>query len=171
MHSLGGLSGGTAAARRAGGSKVDQAYLALKRAIVSGALAPDAPIDKNEWCAIFEVSRLSITTAINRLAFEGLVVVEPQRGSYVAKIHLEDVRQWMLMRRALEIEVVGVCAADMPGDAIAALGQNLAYQKAAITSGDLQGFHELDTRFHRQMSEGLHLGRVGEVLDPIRTPL
>ncbi|MET4390392.1 DNA-binding GntR family transcriptional regulator [Bradyrhizobium sp. F1.4.3] len=171
MHSVGGFSGGTAAARRAGGSKVDQAYLALKRAIVSGALAPDAPIDKNEWCAIFEVSRLSITTAINRLAFEGLVVVEPQRGSYVAKIHLEDVRQWMLMRRALEIEVVGVCAADMPDDAIAALGQNLAYQMAAITSGDLQGFHELDTRFHRQLTEGLRLGRVGEVLDPIRTHL
>ena len=171
MHSLGGFSGGTAAARRAGGSKVDQAYLALKRAIVSGALAPDAPIDKNEWCAIFEVSRLSITTAINRLAFEGLVVVEPQRGSYVAKIHLEDVRQWMLMRRALEVEVVGVCAADMRDDAIAALSQNLAYQMAAITSGDLQGFHELDTRFHRQMTEGLHLGRVGEVLDPIRTHL
>lgn len=171
MHSVGGFSGGTAAARRAGGSKVDQAYLALKRAIVSGALAPDAPIDKNEWCAIFEVSRLSITTAINRLAFEGLVVVEPQRGSYVAKIHLEDVRQWMLMRRALEIEVVGVCAADMPDDAIAALGQNLAYQMAAIISGDLQGFHELDTRFHRQMTEGLRLGRVGEVLDPIRTHL
>ncbi|MGY0571362.1 GntR family transcriptional regulator [Bradyrhizobium sp. RDM12] len=171
MHSVGGFSGGTAAARRAGRSKVDQAYLALKRAIVSGALAPDAPIDKNEWCAIFEVSRLSITTAINRLAFEGLVVVEPQRGSYVAKIHLEDVRQWMLMRRALEVEVVGVCAADMPDDAIAALGQNLAYQMAAITSGDLQGFHELDTRFHRQMTEGLRLGRVGEVLDPIRTHL
>ncbi|MET3906384.1 DNA-binding GntR family transcriptional regulator [Bradyrhizobium sp. S3.3.6] len=171
MHSVGGFGGGTTAARRAGGSKVDQAYLALKRAIVSGALAPDAPIDKNEWCAIFEVSRLSITTAINRLAFEGLVVVEPQRGSYVAKIHLEDVRQWMLMRRALEIEVVGVCAADMPDDAIAALGQNVAYQMAAITSGDLQGFHELDTRFHRQMTEGLRLGRVGEVLDPIRTHL
>ncbi|MET4289447.1 DNA-binding GntR family transcriptional regulator [Bradyrhizobium sp. LB8.2] len=171
MHSVGGFSGGAAAARRAGGSKVDHAYLALKRAIVSGALAPDAPIDKNEWCAIFDVSRLSITTAINRLAFEGLVVVEPQRGSYVAKIHLEDVRQWMLMRRALEIEVVGVCATDMPDDAIAALGQNLAYQMAAITSGDLQGFHELDTRFHRQLTEGLRLGRVGEVLDPIRTHL
>lgn len=145
-------------------------FLALKRAIVSGTLAPETPIDKNEWCATFEVSRLSITTAINRLAFEGLVVVEPQRGSYVARIHLDDVRQWMLMRRALEVEVVGVCAADMSADAIAALGQNLAYQKAAITSGDLEGFHELDTRFHRQMT-GLSLARVGEVLDPIRTHL
>jgi DNA-binding GntR family transcriptional regulator len=173
MHSVGGFSGGTAAGRgrRVQGSKVDRAYVALKRAIVSGALAPDTPIDKNEWCATFEVSRLSITTAINRLAFEGLVVVEPQRGSYVAKIHLEDVKQWMLMRRALEMEVVAVCAADMADDAVASLGRNLAYQKAAMSSGDLEGFHELDTRFHRQMTEALDLARVGEVLDPIRTHL
>lgn len=173
MHSVGGFSGGPGAARgrRAGGSKVDQAYLALKRAIVAGVLAPETPIDKNEWCATFDVSKLSITTAINRLAFEGLVVVEPQRGSYVARIHLEDVRQWMLMRRALEVEVVGVCAVDMSESAIESLGQNLAYQKAAIASGDLEGFHELDTRFHRQMTEGLGLARVGEVLDPIRTHL
>jgi len=173
MHSVGGLGGGTRTARgrRAGGSKVDQAYLALKRAIVSGALAPETSIDKNEWCTRFEVSKLSITTAINRLAFEGLVVVEPQRGSYIARIHLEDVRQWMLMRRALEVEVVGVCAISMSDQAIATLGQNLAYQRAAIASGDLEGFHELDTRFHHQMTEGLNLARVGEVLDPIRTHL
>jgi len=172
-RSVGRFSGATSAARgrRAGGSKVDQAYSALKQAIVSGALAPDTPIDKNEWCATFDVSRLSITTAINRLAFEGLVVVEPQRGSYVARIHLEDVRQWMLMRRALEIEVVGACAVNMSDQAIAALCQNLAYQEAAISSGDLEGFHELDTRFHHQMTENLNLARIGEVLDPIRTHL
>ncbi|MEK9284948.1 MULTISPECIES: GntR family transcriptional regulator [unclassified Bradyrhizobium] len=173
MHSVGGFSRGTVAARarNAGGSKVDRAYVALKRAIVSGVLAPETPINKNEWCATFDVSRLSITTAINRLAFEGLVIVEPQRGSYVAKIRLEDVRQWMLMRRALEMEVVAVCAADMSADATEALGQNIAYQRAAISSGDLEGFHELDTRFHRQMTESLALARVGEVLDSIRTHL
>jgi DNA-binding GntR family transcriptional regulator len=173
MHSIGGFSGAIAAARGRGsaGSKVDQAYLALKQAIVSGALAPETLIDKNEWCARFDVSRLSITSAINRLAFERLVVIEPQRGSYVAKIRLEDVKQWMLMRRALEMEVVAVCATNMPAQAIESLGQNLAYQEAAIKSGDLQGFHELDTRFHRQMAEGLDLVRIGEVLDPIRTHL
>jgi DNA-binding GntR family transcriptional regulator len=173
MRSIGGFSGAIVAAqgRGAGGSKVDQAYLALKQAIVSGALAPETPIDKTEWCARFEVSRLSITTAINRLAFERLVVVEPQRGSYVAKIRLEDVKQWMLMRRALEMEVVAVCATSMPAQAIESLGQNLAYQQAAIKSGDLQGFHELDTRFHRLLADGLGLARISEVLDPIRTHL
>jgi GntR family transcriptional regulator, rspAB operon transcriptional repressor len=59
----------------------------------------------------------------------------------------------------------------MSDRAIERLSQNLAYQRAAITSRDLQGFHELDNRFHCQMTEGLGLARVGEVLDPIRTHL
>jgi DNA-binding GntR family transcriptional regulator len=173
MHSIGRGSGIAVAAEGRGGreSKVERAYLALKLAIVSGALAPKTPIDKNEWCVRSGVSRLSITTAVNRLAFERLVVVEPQRGTYVAKIHLEDVKQWMLMRRALEMEVVAACATSTSPQAIEELGRNLAYQEAAIKSRDLQGFHELDTRFHRLMADGLGLARISEVLDPIRTHL
>jgi GntR family transcriptional regulator, rspAB operon transcriptional repressor len=171
MHSTGGFSAGAAAGRGARESKVDRAYRSLKQAIVSGALAPETLIDKNEWCARFEVSRLSITTAINRLAFEGLVVIEPQRGSYVARMRLDDVKQWMLMRQALELEVVASCATALSADGLEKLGQNVAYQRAALASGDLEGFHELDTRFHRQMAESLGLARISEVLDPIRTHL
>jgi DNA-binding GntR family transcriptional regulator len=173
MQSIGGFSAGAAAAKSRGAreSRVERVYLALKGAIVSGALAPETPIDKNEWGARFDVSRLSVTSAINRLAFEGLVVIEPQRGSYVARMHLEDVKQWMLMRRALEMEVVASCAISLSKAPLALLGQNLAYQRAALASGDLQGFHELDTRFHRQMVEGLGLARISEVLEPIRTHL
>ena len=157
MQSVGGFDGasGAASARGVRQSKVDRAYLALKQAIVSGELAPQILIDKNEWSAHFEVSRLSITSAINRLAFERLVVIEPQRGSYVTRIRLTDVEQWMMMRRLLEMEVVANCAIDLPERAIEQLSQNLAYQRAALDSGDLAGFHELDTRYHRQMTNGL----------------
>src|SRR5690242_19967138 len=141
MHSIGGFSAGAVAARGRGAreSKVNRAYLALKQAIVTGTLAPDTPIDKNEWCARFEVSRLSLTGAVNRLAFEGLVVIEPQRGSYVARMRLEDGKQWMLMRRGLEVEGVACCATALPSQGLAKLGQNIAYQQAALASGDLEG--------------------------------
>jgi DNA-binding GntR family transcriptional regulator len=78
----------------------------------------------------------------------------------------------MLMRRAIEIEVVAACASDMSERAIQQLAQNLAYQRAAVDSGDVQGLHELDTSFHRrQLADGLNLVRVNEVLDPVRTHL
>jgi GntR family transcriptional regulator, rspAB operon transcriptional repressor len=173
MQSVGGFDGAATAAGGQGArqSKVDRVYLALKQAIVSGELAPLTPVDKGEWSARFEVSRLSITSAINRLAFESLVVVQPQRGSYVSKIRLVDVKQWMMMRRLLEIEVAALCATELPERAIDQLSQNLTYQRAALDSDDLAGFHELDTRFHRQMTNGLDLRRVGEALDSLRMHL
>jgi GntR family transcriptional regulator, rspAB operon transcriptional repressor len=169
MQSVGGFEGAADAARGGGARqfKVDRVYLALKQAIVVGELAPMTLIDKNEWSARFAVSRLSITSAINRLAFEGLVVIEPQRGSYVSRIRLADVRQWMMMRRLLEVEVAALCASELSERATDHLSQNLAYQRAALDSGDLAGFHELDTRFHRQMTNGLGLSRVGEALDSL----
>jgi GntR family transcriptional regulator, rspAB operon transcriptional repressor len=153
------------------GSKVDRIYSILKQAIVSGALSPDTLIDKAEWSARLGVSRLSVTSAVNRLAFERLVVIEPQRGSYVAKIRLADVKQWMLVRKLLETEVVAICAREASEAAIEQLARNLAYQRTALDNGDMQGFHELDTLFHRQMADGMGLARVSETLDPVRTHL
>jgi GntR family transcriptional regulator, rspAB operon transcriptional repressor len=150
-------------------SKVDQIYGALKLAIVAGDLPPEAPIDKIDLCARFGVSRLSVTTAVNRLAFERLVVVEPQRGSYVSRIRISDVRQWMMIRRALEVEVVGACARQLGDDWIERLDRNMAYQRTAVKSGDLDGFHQLDIAFHRLLIEGLALDRVGEILESVRT--
>jgi DNA-binding GntR family transcriptional regulator len=152
-------------------SKADRVYLSVKQAIVSGELPPNALIDKIELSARFQVSRLSVTAAVNRLAFEKLVVVEPQRGSYVAKIRLSDARQWMLVRRALEMEVVATCARELPDAAIERLGRNIAYQRTALDAGDMQGFHELDTVLHLQLVDALGWGRVAEILDPVRTHL
>jgi len=152
-------------------SKAERVYSGLKQAIVSGEFSPEAPIDKNELGARFRVSRLSVTAAVNRLAYERLVVIEPQRGSYVAKIRLSDARQWMLVRRALEMEVAVAAARDLPDESIERLGRNLAYQRTALDAGDVQGFHELDTLLHLQMVEALGWGRVAEALDPVRTHL
>lgn len=152
-------------------SKADRVYLSLKQAIVSGELPPNALIDKLELSARFQVSRLSVTAAVNRLAFEKLVFVEPQRGSYVAKIRLSDARQWMLVRRALEMEVVATCARELPEPGIERLNRNIAYQRTALDAGDVQGFHELDTVLHLQLVDALGWGRVAEILEPVRTHL
>lgn len=152
-------------------TKADRVYLSLKQAIVSGELPPNAVIDKSELSARFHVSRLSVTAAISRLAFEKLVDVEPQRGSYVTKIRLSDARQWMLVRRALEMEVAATCARELPDGAIERLGRNIAYQRTALKAGDVQGFHELDTVLHLQLVEALGWGRIAEILEPVRTHL
>jgi GntR family transcriptional regulator, rspAB operon transcriptional repressor len=152
-----------------GRSKADQVYASLKRAIISGELAPASVIDKGELCERFGVSRLPISTAVHRLAYERLVLVEPQRGSYVAKIRLADVKQWMVARRALEVEVARECALRLNRTGLEALDRNLLYQQAAIDGGDLAGFLEFDIGFHKLLVDGVGAGRIEELLDSLRS--
>jgi DNA-binding GntR family transcriptional regulator len=152
-------------------SKSQQIYAQLKASIVAGELAPETLIDKSELCRRFGVSRLPVTGAIERLAFEGLVVIEPQRGSYVSRIRLGDVKQWMLVRRVLEMELVEACARGLEQSWIDRLGRNLAYQRAAVDQADMDGLYDLDVAFHQLMVEGLALPRVGEILDSLRTQI
>lgn len=152
-------------------SKADAIHRALKQEITNGALLPGAAIDKAEICGRFGVSRLPVTTALHRLAFEGLVRVEPQRGTYVSRIRLGDVLQWMAARRAIEAEVAAEAARRLSPEARAALERNLRYQEAAVAGADFDGFIGLDVAFHYLLTGGLGLDRIAETLDGLRVHL
>ena len=160
-----------ATTRHGRGGKAEKVYAALKEAIIIGDLSPAASIDKAQLCDRFGVSRFPVTTAINRLAYEKLVIVEPQRGTYVAKIELGSVREWMLARRALEAEIAGECARHFEDTSRERLARNLRYQQAAADGDDLAGFHELDVAFHRLLTDELGARRVGDMLDALRVHL
>lgn len=151
--------------------KADQVHLALKQAITRGELPPGAAIDKGALCLRFGVSRLPVTTAIHRLAYEGLVLIEPQKGSYVSRIRLDDVVQWMMARCAIEAEVAAEAARRLPAEAAEALARNLRYQEAAVESADFDGLLQLDVGFHHALTEGLGLHRIAETLDALRVHL
>src|SRR5271156_3609843 len=91
-------------------SKVEQVYEAVKESILSGALEPGEPIDKLALCEQLGVSRFPVSAALSRLAFERLVVVEPQHGSFVARISARDVRERLFIRRAIEGEIAAEAA-------------------------------------------------------------
>jgi GntR family transcriptional regulator, rspAB operon transcriptional repressor len=151
--------------------KADRVHLALKRAIVRGELAPGAALDKPGLCLRFGVSRLPVTTAIHRLAYEGLVRIEPQRGSYVSRIRLDDVLQWMMARQAIEAEVAAEAARRLSAERLESLEHNLRYQAAAVAGDDFDGFLDLDVVFHDVLVEGLGLDRIAETLDALRVHL
>ena len=130
-------------------SKADHVYRDLKESILSGALEPGGAIDKLALCERLGVSRFPVSSAINRLAYERLVTIEPQHGSFVAKISIDDVRERLLVRRALESEVAAQAALRMPREGVEGLERNLRYQQAAVEARDVAGFYALDVDFHR----------------------
>ncbi|WP_168201414.1 GntR family transcriptional regulator [Qingshengfaniella alkalisoli] len=133
-------------------TKTDLVYTALREMILSGDLPPGAAISKGELAEKLNASRQPISGAVDRLAFEGLVEIVPQHGSFVSQLDATAIADWFMIRTALEAE----CAArfaeanERPTEA---LERNLRYQRVAADAGDVTGFYELDVEFHRIITE------------------
>ena len=152
-------------------SKAEQVYAAIKESILTGAFEPGASIDKLALCGRLGVSRFPVSAAISRLAFEQLVVVEPQHGSFVARISLRDVKERLFIRCALESEVVAEAARRLGPEDRDALRRNLDEAIAAAEAGDRGQFYALDVAFHALFTQRLGLLRSAELLDSLRVHL
>lgn len=153
------------------GSKADQVYEAVKESILSGELEPGEPIDKLALCERLGVSRFPVSAAISRLAFERLVLIEPQHGSFVARISADEVRERMFIRRALEGEIAAEAALRLDDEGKAELRHTMEESAAAAEAGDRTRFYALDVVFHAVLTQRLRLDRTGELLDGVRAHL
>ena len=77
-------------------------YDALRAAIVSGEIAPDARLVEAEVSSTFGMSRGAVRTALIRLEQDGLVVREPHRGARVRKVSNEEAVEILQARAVLE---------------------------------------------------------------------
>jgi DNA-binding GntR family transcriptional regulator len=112
-----------------------------------------------------------VSAAISRLAFERLVRVEPQHGSFVALISISDTRERLFIRRALEGEIAAEAARRFDAAGKAALTKNLGESEKAEATGDRQKFYAADVGFHAILTQRLGLRRSGEILDGVREHL
>src|SRR5579863_9478577 len=152
-------------------SKADAVYGELKEAILSGALGPGSLIDKSGLCERLGVSRFPVSAAVSRLAYDRLVDVAPQHGSFVARISLEDARERLFIRSALEGEIAAEAARRMTRAGKDALAANLGQEAAAVAAQDHAAFYALDVAFHRTLTDRLGMARAGDVLDSLRVHL
>jgi DNA-binding GntR family transcriptional regulator len=152
-------------------SKADAVYFELKEAILAGALEPGSLIDKAALCEKLGVSRFPVSAAVSRLAYDRLVDVVPQHGSFVARISLNDTRERLFIRGALEGEIAAEAARRMPDQGRVALAANMKEASAAAETGDRQGFYMLDVAFHHILTAGLGMTRAADILDGLRDHL
>jgi GntR family transcriptional regulator, rspAB operon transcriptional repressor len=152
-------------------SKAETVYGELKKAILSGALEPGSLIDKAGLCERLHVSRFPVSAAVSRLAYDRLVHVAPQHGSFVTRISLNDARERLFIRSALEGEVAAEAARRLTRADKDALAANLRQEVAAVAAKDHATFYGLDVAFHHILTAGLSMARAGEVLDALRAHL
>src|SRR5450631_1187122 len=66
-------------------------YAALRHAIIALEIEPGTPLEEERLCRQHKVSRTPMREALIRLASEGLVELEPNRGARVAALQFVDV--------------------------------------------------------------------------------
>jgi DNA-binding GntR family transcriptional regulator len=134
-------------------NKSDQAYTAIRQAIIEQALAPGTKLPEDSLGTHFGMSRTLIRAALARLVAEGLVDTQQKRTATVAQPSLEEARSVFELRRCLEAEVVRLVIARWQPAMGAALEGHIrleeeaSKQRQAPVSARLAGeFHQLLAR-------------------------
>jgi len=151
--------------------KSERVYRDLRRRIRELRLQPGSRLDKNEIAAEYGVSRAPVSEAIAWLAVEGLVDVIPQSGSFVAPIRVEDIRDSLLIRTGLEVEVVRRATRVADAALMARLDDNLELQAAAVKRKDLVALDDLDTAFHGIILSAINSPGLARLVDRARAIL
>jgi DNA-binding GntR family transcriptional regulator len=144
----------------------DQVVRAIRDAIIQGKLRPGEKVPEGDLAQQLTVSRTPIREAIRVLEGQGLVEVNPKRGTYIAMPDRADAADGLAVRAALEILAVqqaiersdesdwnGLCGK---------LEEILEGMSDASNSGDIIRGVELDIEFHATLmkaSRNRHLWR------------
>jgi len=132
------------------GSLVKKAYDWLKGEIMSDRLAAGQTIDDREVAVLLGLSRTPVREAIQILRVEGFVEVIPRKGTRVAHITLDDLREIYQAITALEVEAVVLAASRKPDEAeLAPLRQAVADMVKSRPIADPTVWIKCDERFHR----------------------
>lgn len=153
------------------GSVTQDVTNALRQAIVTLALPPGAVLDKGAICERLSVSRFPVSEALARLAGEGLVDIAPQRGSTVSLVRIADVREYMLIRKALESEALRVLIGNERPELIELLHANMAAQREAASRDDAEAFHQIDVDFHDIIFRSMKFTKIKGIIDSARANL
>jgi len=154
------------------GSRVENAYAALKSAIRENIYPPGHFAAENEVANQLGMSRTPVHEAAIRLQEEGLVEVLPRRGILVRAISHRDIRETYELTIALESMAAEVLAARPSSPAvsriIARLEGETKAMESALRKNDLNRWAAADERFHEILTGECGNGRLSRMASTIR---
>jgi DNA-binding GntR family transcriptional regulator len=125
-----------------------QAYEALKRAMMGGQMRPGHAVSLRSLAAELGVSPMPIRDALNRLVSQRALELLPNRTVRVPLMTREKFSELADVRCQLEGRLARQAASMVPKEQISALSKKNKEMKAAAASGSIEGFLRLNFEFH-----------------------
>ncbi|MFE9095637.1 GntR family transcriptional regulator [Streptomyces sp. NPDC007264] len=125
----------------------------IRRAILDGEFVPNQRLVEADLSEQFSASRASVRAALLSLANDGLIERVQNRGARVRAVSLAEAIEICEVRMVIE----GLCAAraaqritDEESEELRGIGESMT---AAVDSGDVLGYSELNERLHRRIRD------------------
>lgn len=126
----------------------DLAYDRLREGIVAGELKLGQQVSEAQLAQRLGISKTPVREALVRLKMEGLVDIQPQRGTFVFRLTPEQVGQLCRYRAMIETAALREAAAGSREEVLQRLQHHVADMAQAEAAGDHTRLSRLDMNFH-----------------------
>lgn len=132
----------------------------LRRAILTGEMAPGSPVRQDALAEHLGVSRVPLREALRTLEGEGQVIYRPHRGYQVADLSLADLLEVYRIRELLETEATLRAVPLMTSEDVERLEQSEQDILAAAAADDIVGMAAANRQFHFTVLEASGMPRL-----------
>lgn len=148
-----------------------QAYEGLRSLLLSGSLAPGTRLTEADLTTMFNVSRSTMRSVLVRLAQEGYVTSEVNRGVRTRDFSVDEARDILEARETLEAALAGKAAERATDEEVRALQRTLEEMADCRDRGDQAAYSQGNRRFHQQVKEAAHQRTLARAFDTLLYPL
>jgi len=134
-------------------ASLDDIYAHIFTSIVDQRLPPGSKL--NEWalCEIFNVGRRHVGQVLLRLAHDGLVTLQANRGAFVAAPDADEARSIFDARKVVEPEIARIVAARATREDLVPLRRNVEAENECRRTGRSREAIRLSGEFHILLGE------------------
>jgi DNA-binding GntR family transcriptional regulator len=143
-------------------------FVRLRRAILSGELAPGTRLVERELAQQLGVSRTPVREAFRKLEHEGLVDQVGRRNLIVRQHSGDEIREILAIRAALEGLAAELAAAHARPQHLRRFAALLEQMDAAVAAGDTTALARLNEQFNATLYAAAGSRRLSEMLGSLR---
>ena len=152
----------------------DVVFETLRDAIITQVLKPGERLMEIQLADEMGVSRTPVREAIRKLELEGLVVMVPRKGAYVAGVSMKDIHEVYEVRAALEMLAVSLAAERITDEELDALERQVLRESEAEANADehsLDNIIYIDSSFHDIIYQAAHNQRLVQFVNILQEQL
>ncbi len=152
----------------------DVVFETLRDAIITQVLKPGERLMEIQLADEMGVSRTPVREAIRKLELEGLVVMVPRKGAYVAGVSMKDIHEVYEVRSALEMLAVTLAAERITEEELDALERQVlreSEEEDKQDGSDLDNIIYIDSSFHDIIYQAAHNQRLVQFVNILQEQL